>query len=92
MIDLDFESYCESIEAEFFRRKGRRGMLSPTDFARTKTWYDAGVALEEVFDGIASAFDTHAQGRHRDGEDVNSLAFCESFVERAVSSRRGGVS
>lgn len=71
--------YCESVEHEFFRLKGRAGTLSPADFARAQDWYRAGVPLEAALAAIGRAFESHASGRHRGVEEVNSLAFCESF-------------
>jgi hypothetical protein len=38
------------------------------------------VSLEAALSGIAEAFRMHAAGRDRDVEEVNSLAYCESFV------------
>jgi hypothetical protein len=73
-------SYCERIEHEFFRLKGRAGTLSPADFARACEWHRSGVSLEAALSGIAEAFRMHAAGRDRDVEEVNSLAYCESFV------------
>lgn len=88
MIDTDFEAYVEEIEREFFRLKGRRGTLTPTDFARTREWFDAGVPLDAVVEGLASAFHAQAGGRGGDSEEVNSLTYCESFVEQAMARRR----
>ena len=85
--DTDFEAYCEHIEREFFRLKGRSGTLSPPDFARTRTWFEAGIPLGAVLGGIAEAFASHSDGRDAGAEEVNSLAFCAPFVERAVSRR-----
>jgi hypothetical protein len=71
--------YCERVEHEFFRLKGRRGTLSPADFARAQEWYRAGVPLEAALAAIGHAFENRAGGRDRGVEEVNSLAFCESF-------------
>lgn len=88
MIDPDFEAYCDRVEHEFFRLKGRPGTLSPADFARTREWFDAGVPLDALLEGIASAFHAQQAGRDAEAEEVNGLAFCESFVERALARRR----
>lgn len=87
-MDTDFIAYCEHIEHEFFRLKGRRGTLSPADFARTRAWFDNGVHLEAVLEGLDAAFSAQSAGRDREAEEVNSLAFCEPFVEKAVTRRR----
>jgi hypothetical protein len=71
--------YCERVEHEFFRLKGRPGTLSPADFARAEAWYRSGIPLEAALAAIEQAFQSHARGRDRDAEEVNSLAFCESF-------------
>ena len=88
MIDPEFQDYCDRIESEFFRLKGRRGTLSPRDFALTKEWFEAGVPLRAVLEGLDDAFQSQAAGRDGDTEEVNSLKFCESFVERAMERRR----
>ena len=88
MIDSDFETYFESIEHEFFRLKGRRGTLSPADFSRTREWFDAGIPIAAVLEGMAGAFQTQRSGRDGDSEEVNSLAYCDPFVEQAIARRR----
>ena len=88
MIDIDFEAYFERIEHEFLRLKGRRGMLSPSDFSRTREWFDAGIPLDAVLEGMAGAFQTQRSGRDGDSEEVNSLAYCDPFVEQAIARRR----
>ena len=88
MIDSDFETYFESIEHEFFRLKGRRGTLSPADFSRTREWFDAGIPIDAVLEGMAGAFQTQRAGRDGDNEEVNSLAYCDPFVEQAIARRR----
>jgi hypothetical protein len=86
--DAAFVSYLERVEQEFFRLKGRPGTLSPTDFARTREWFESGVPLDAVLEGVASAFGAQSAGRSGDSEEVNSLAFCEPFIERAIARRR----
>lgn len=87
MKDLDLEAYCESVENEFFRQKARPGMLSPADFARTKEWFEAGIPVSLVHEAIADAFTAQSASRGRHDEEVNSLAFVESFVKRAIARR-----
>jgi hypothetical protein len=82
-------AYCERIEREFFRSKGRPGTLSPADFARAEAWYRSGVPLEAALKAIQRAFESHARGRDRGVEEVNSLAYCESFFGEA--RRRPGI-
>jgi hypothetical protein len=72
-------AYCERVEREFFRHKGRAGTLSPADFARAESWYRAGIPLDAALAGIERAFQSHERGRERDVEQVNSLAYCEGF-------------
>ncbi|GMR22548.1 MAG: hypothetical protein BMS9Abin37_0905 [Acidobacteriota bacterium] len=88
MIDSDFEAYFESIEHEFFRLKGRRGTLSPADFARTREWFDAGIPIDAVLEGMAGAFQALSAGREGESVQVNSLAYCDPFVEQAIARRR----
>jgi hypothetical protein len=82
MKDPNLLTYCERIEHEFFRLKGRPGTLSPADFARASEWYRSGVSLQTVLEGIADAFENQGAGRDREAEEVNSLAYCESFVAK----------
>lgn len=86
MKDPALLAYCERVEHEFFRLKGRAGTLSPADFVRASEWYRSGIPLEAALSGIGQAFRSHGSGRDREVEEVNSLAYCESFVERP---RRG---
>jgi hypothetical protein len=90
MKDEALLAYCERVEREFFRHKGRPGTLSPGDFARAQEWYRAEVPLEAAIAAIEKAFESQARGRDRDVEEVNSLAYCESFLEKGINRRRGG--
>ena len=80
MKDPLLEAYCNSIESFFFRLKGRQGTFSPKDFAKLRTWFEANIALDTALEGIEEAFQAQAAGRNRHEEEVNSLAFCESFI------------
>jgi hypothetical protein len=80
MKDPGLLEYCERIEREFFRRKARPGTLSPADFARAQEWYRGRIPIEAALAAIERAFESHAGGRERDAEEVNSLAYCESFL------------
>lgn len=82
MRDEALLAYCERLEHEFFRLKGRPGILSPADFARAEAWYRAEIPLEAALAAIERAFESQARGRDRDLEEVNSLAYCESFLGR----------
>jgi hypothetical protein len=86
-------AYCERVEHEFFRHKGRPGTLSPADFARAEAWYRAEIPLDAAIAAIHNAFETHTHRRDRDAEEVNSLAYCESFFESLggkLNRRRAG--
>lgn len=89
MKDPELLKYCERIEHEFFRIKGRPGTLSPSDFARASEWYRSGVPLQEALRAVGEAFRAQAAGREREAEEVNGLAWCESFLSRARRPRRG---
>ena len=80
MKDPALLAYCERVEREFFRFKGRPGTLSPADFARVEGWYRSGTPLEAALGAIERAFQGHARGRDREVEEVNSLAYCEGFL------------
>ena len=84
----ELAAYCEHIEREFFRFKGRPGTLSPSDFSRVRKWFEAGLGLNAVLEGIGAAFEARAGGHDLGIEEVNSLSFCEPFVEQAARRRR----
>jgi len=88
MKDEALLAYCDRIEHEFFRHKGRPGALSPADFARVQDWYRAEIPLEAALSAIERAFHGHAGGRDRQAEEVNSLAYCESFLGEDRVRRR----
>ncbi len=93
MKDEALVAYCDRVEREFFRHKGRPGTLSPADFARAEEWYRVKVPLPAAIAAIESAFESHARGRERDTEEINSLAYCESFLgrlEKKLNRRRVG--
>jgi hypothetical protein len=87
--DRELEAYLDRVEREFFRRKGRPGLLSPADFALASAWFRERVPLDAVLEGMAAAFDAREGGRDAGTEEVNSLAFCESYVAAALARRRG---
>ena len=88
MKDPNLEAYCNEIESFFFRWKKRPGELSPRDFRRVTRWYEQGVPLEAVLDGISDAFCALQAGSSAGIEEVNSLGYCEGFVRRAVERRK----
>jgi hypothetical protein len=88
MKDTNLEAYCSQIESHFFRLKGRHGMLSPGDFNRVRSWYEDGVPIEAVLEGIYTTFESHRAGRNAGVEDVNSLAYCETFINQAMERRK----
>ena len=89
MKDPHLEAYCDQIECFFFRWKKRPGQLSPQDFQRVTRWYEEGMPLEAVLDGISDAFRAQWGGRNGGVEEVNSLGYCESFVRRTLDRRKG---
>ena len=87
MKDPAFEGYCNAIEHEFFRLKGRPGTLSPADFNRARDWFRTGIALDIVLEALPEAFHEREAGRDGGVEEVNSLGYCEPYVERALARR-----
>ncbi len=87
MKDPELEAYCNQIESFFFRWKGHPGMFSPEDFGRVRQWFENGVPVEAVLDGICDAFRANEESRNAGVEEVNSLGFCEPFVHRAAEQR-----
>ena len=58
----ELAAYCDHIEREFFRFKGRPGTLSPSDFSRVRQWFEAGLGLNAVLEGIGAAFEDPVPG------------------------------
>ena len=87
MKDPELEAYCNQIESFFFRWKSRPGDLSPEDFGRVRQWFENGVPIEAVLEGISDAFRSNQKSRSAGIEEVNSLGFCEPFVQRAAEWR-----
>jgi hypothetical protein len=88
MRDPKLDAFCDRIESYFFRWKGRPGVLSPDDFRRVQGWFDEGLHVEAVIEGISDAFEAHTAGRDSETEEINSLAYCEPYVRRAVDRRK----
>jgi hypothetical protein len=88
MKDPELEAYCNQIESYFFQWKAHPGFLSPEDFTRVQSWYENGVPVETVLEGISDAFLANQESRNAGVEDVNSLGFCEPFVESALKRRK----
>jgi hypothetical protein len=88
MKDAHLEEYCSQIESHFFRLKGRPGMLSPEDFHRVRRWYEDGVPIDAVLEGISTTFESQLAGRNAGVEDVNGLSYCETFINQAVERRK----
>jgi len=51
-----------------------------------KQWFSEGVSVEAVLQGIDNAFQSLHSGR--EGEEVNSLTYCEAFVQSASRQRK----
>lgn len=88
MRDPKLDAYCDRIESHFFRWKGRAGVLSPDDFRRVQSWFDEGLHVEAVTEGISDAFEAHTAGRDSETEEINSLGYCEPYIRRAVERRK----
>lgn len=91
MKDRELEAYLDRVESEFFRRKGRPGLFSPSDFVIASTWYRDGVPLSAVLEGMAEAFEARFAGRDSGIEEVNSLTFCKTYIASVVERRRGSL-
>lgn len=88
MKNLELEAYCNQIESFFFQWKAHPGLLSPEDFARIRLWFENRIPIEAVLDGISDAFHANQESRNAGVEEINSLGFCELFVERALERRK----
>jgi len=77
MKDEALESYVVELERHLTRRRGSPQTLSPRDFALARGWFEAGVPLGAVLDGVERALEKDP--------GASSLAFCRSFVEAAAA-------
>jgi len=72
--DADFiANYFLKIEALFSELRGRSALLSPADYQLAKGWFDRGVPLSCVLNGIRNAYST---------KEVHSLSYCRWAVQR----------
>ena len=75
----NYFNYFTEIEEHYQRRRGTIVPLSTLDWALIETWKDAGIPLEAVLRGVATAFARYEQ-RPSKTKKINSLAFCAQEV------------
>jgi hypothetical protein len=75
--DAGLEAFVDAIEAALRARRGKDHVLSPQDFALSRSWHAAGVPLASVLVAIDAAFE-------RD-PSTSSLARCRRRVEELAA-------
>ena len=73
------DEYMRAIEDEFVHRRGSAMLLSPRDWSLMGEWYEAGIPLRVVLQGINNVFDAHAR-RAPEYRRINSLSYCRQEV------------
>jgi hypothetical protein len=81
--DPDLVAYAEALERHLSRLRGVEHVLTPPDFALSRSWYEAGIPLVEVL----AALD-EAAGRGA----VSGLRSVRKRVESAGGGRGAGPS
>lgn len=82
--------YYSHIEDLFVNLRGSPLLLTGKDFALMKAWYQAGVPLRVVLEGIREAFKKFEQKKPGPGERINALRYCKQAVLRARRAAREG--
>jgi len=73
------DEYFRAVEEEFVRRRGSAMLLSPRDWGLIAEWYEAGIPMRVVLQGIGNVFDAHAR-RAPEHRRINSLSYCRQEV------------
>jgi len=73
------DTYFQSIEEEFVRRRGAAMLLSPRDWSLIAEWKAAGIPLRVVLQAIRNVFEAFER-RALKGRRINSLSYCRQEV------------
>lgn len=77
MKDPELEAFVVALERHWTQRRGAPHTLSPRDFALARSWFEAGVPVGAVIEGIGRALEKDPAS--------SSLAFCRPFVESSAA-------
>jgi hypothetical protein len=80
MKDPALEAFVVALERHWTERRGAPHTLSPRDFALARSWFEAGVPVGAVIEGIGRALEKDPAS--------SSLAFCRPFVESSAARVR----
>ncbi len=81
------DDYFRRVERHFGLRRDGPLLLSPRDWQVVERWYDRGIPLETVLQGINRAFDRF-DATSGSAARVNSLSYCKQQVEAAFEEHR----
>jgi hypothetical protein len=84
---VDLLTYFQKVEEGFCGRRGAPLLLSPLDFAKAAEWYDAGVGVDVVLEGLNRYFERLEQ-RKVPLKRAICLSFAEDQILDAMESRR----
>jgi hypothetical protein len=76
------EVYLHAVNRLLTERFGYPLSLSPKDVAQIMRWYNAGVSLAAVLEGVAEALNNKRRGR------LTPLGYCNKTVKSAAKRRR----
>jgi hypothetical protein len=74
--------YLNAVNRMLTERFGYPLSLSPRDVAQIMRWYEAGVPLAAVLEGVADALNKKRRSR------LTPLAYCTKTVKSAAKKRR----
>ncbi len=74
--------YLNAVKRLLTERFGYPLSLSPRDVAQIMRWYNAGVTLAAVLEGVAEALNKKREGR------LTPLSYCVKTVKVAAKRRR----
>ena len=86
-MDEEAQAYFRTVEEHFIDRRGRPLLLSPGDVNRVAVWYQGGIPLAAVLEGIDVHFERMAR-RNKPARRAVTLAYVEDDVLEAWAGAR----
>ena len=77
--------YFEAIEDFVATQRGQPLILSPQDFARVFAWWDAGIPVAAVIEGLGVFF---TKKKRKPGAKIYTLAYADREVAAALAAQR----
>lgn len=77
--------YFEAVEDFVATQRGQPLILSPQDFARVFSWWDAAIPVATVIEGLGAFF---AKKKRKPGAKIYTLAYADREVAAALAAQR----